>query len=173
MMSSLNPAIYVQIKNLIQGLVNKKSMRNNKNELLSVLYLNFPFLFSFKLVEIAGPDAAKYLFICLFESIDFKDPKIQNGSKDSAKTQFLIQHLTSSSSESSFLDYFAQVLFIHSFPIESAKVIEKTCPKPSCLEYIYDINRCLKLALSIQIIIATSLYLSPNKQISKDGIALQ
>lgn len=36
MSSSLNPAIYVQIRSLVQGLVNKKSVRNAKAELLSV-----------------------------------------------------------------------------------------------------------------------------------------
>lgn len=57
----------------------------------------------------SGAEAEKYMFICLFESIDFKDPKILNGSKDQAKTQFLVQHLTNCSSHSSFLDYFSQV----------------------------------------------------------------
>lgn len=36
MSSSLNHAIYIQIKALVQNLSNKKSVRNAKNELLSV-----------------------------------------------------------------------------------------------------------------------------------------
>ena len=38
MSSSLNHAVFIQIKNLIQGLINKKVMRNVKNELLAVKY---------------------------------------------------------------------------------------------------------------------------------------
>jgi hypothetical protein len=56
-----------------------------------------------------GIEAEKYMFICLFEGIDFKDAKIMNGSKDQSKTQFLVQCLTTCSSHSSFLDYFSQV----------------------------------------------------------------
>ncbi len=57
----------------------------------------------------AGLDAEKFLLTLLFQSLDFKDPKVQNGTKENAKTQFLTQHLTSSSNHSNFVDYFAQV----------------------------------------------------------------
>lgn len=81
------------------------------------------------MVEIAGSDAEKYMFICLFESIDFKDPKIQNGSKDQAKTQFLIQHLTSCSSQTNFLDYFAQVRIPYVNLFSKCKGDRKDLPK--------------------------------------------
>jgi len=36
MTTGLNQAIYVQIKNLVQGLVNKKSVRSSKTDMISV-----------------------------------------------------------------------------------------------------------------------------------------
>lgn len=85
-----------------------------------------------KLVEIAGTEAEKYMFICLFESIDFKDPKIQNGTKDLAKTQFLSQHLTIYSSQSAFLDYFAQVCLFSSLFLTKQRLLKQHAKnKPS------------------------------------------
>jgi len=96
MSSSLNHAVYSQIKSLVQGLVNRKSVRNVKNDLNS-------------LVSSEGVEAEKYMLICLFESIDFKDSKVQSGNKDQSKTQFLAQRLMSSSNSETFIDYFSQV----------------------------------------------------------------
>ena len=117
MSSSLNHAVFIQIKNLIQGLINKKVMRNVKNELLAVNTKNhyksrlIKFFF-LQLVDSLGNEAEKYMFICLFESIDFKDPKTHSGARDQLKTQLLTQRLTSCSSHSTFMDYFSQVNYI-------------------------------------------------------------
>ena len=41
MTTGLNQAIYVQIKNLVQGLVNKKSVRSSKTDMISVTFQIF------------------------------------------------------------------------------------------------------------------------------------
>jgi len=146
MSSSLNHAVYIQIKALVQNLSNKKSVRNAKNELLS-------------LVELSGTEARRYMLTCLFESLDFKDPKVQNGSKDQTKTQFLVQQLTLWSSHSNFLDYFTQV-------------IEHSLQKQSLSEYMNDVIKCLKLSLTLQITMILSLSLSPSLHIAKEGIQI-
>jgi len=94
--------------------------------------------------------------MCLFDSLDFKDPKVQNGTKEQTKTQFLVQQLTLCSSHSNFLDYFTQV-------------IEHSLQRQSLTEYMNDVIKCLKLALTLQITMILSLALSPTQHIAKEG----
>ena len=112
------------------------------------------------------------MLICLLESLDFKDSKVQSGTKEQTKVQFLTQQLTGCGNNSNFLDYFAQVNYsaIVSYILILIKVIEHVIQKQNLTEYLNDVIKCLKLPLPLQITMALSLVSSPSHIIAKEGI---
>lgn len=118
MASSLNHAIFAQIRTLVQSLVNRKTVKTVKNELLT-------------LVSSIGVEAEKFMLQTLLESIDFNDPKLQSSSKDQIKLQFLSQRLNSTSLKDCFMDYFCQV-------------IESVTQRQGVIEYVDELFKNIK-----------------------------
>ena len=102
------------------------------------------------------------MFICLLEIIVFKESLYcsnkDKASQNTTKLQFLTQQLTNCSSNPHFFYYFSQV-------------IEQVCSAnlSKCGEFVLEMSKCLKLNLPLQIIISTSMALSYNQIISREG----
>eukprot|EP00357_Protocruzia_adherens_P000890 CAMPEP_0115022650 /NCGR_PEP_ID=MMETSP0216-20121206/31709_1 /TAXON_ID=223996 /ORGANISM="Protocruzia adherens, Strain Boccale" /LENGTH=1059 /DNA_ID=CAMNT_0002395439 /DNA_START=131 /DNA_END=3307 /DNA_ORIENTATION=- len=135
-------SFYWQIGFLIDGLVNKKQYKINSQEI-------------HQLVKLYGIEAEKFMLRVLFENLNFLDPKTFDNSANQLKAQFLAQSLQNLSTESHFVDYFATI-------------IESLQP-PHVLEYMKKMSKALKLSLSLQLILATSLVISPYERVTTGG----